>query len=110
MSKCAEIQKSWMVKTANAIDHNTWDPGPGPGAPGAGSGPQLPWSMAFVYAACFYTWVFNTWFLGRPEIVVLGESGGPSGPKNHSSIVVNGAGYFHHARILNLSAARHRRL
>ena len=27
-----------------------------------------------------YRWVFNTWFLGRPEIVVLGGLGGPGGP------------------------------
>ena len=30
------------------------------------------------------TWVFNTWFLGRPEIVDFWGLGGPGGPKNHS--------------------------
>ncbi len=31
-----------------------------------------------------YTWAFNTWFLGRPEIVDFWGQGGPGGPKNHS--------------------------
>ncbi len=29
-----------------------------------------------------YTWVFNTWFLGPPEIVDFGGLGDPGGPKN----------------------------
>jgi hypothetical protein len=31
-----------------------------------------------------YTWVFDTWFLGRPEVFNFEGLGGPGAPKNHS--------------------------
>ncbi len=44
---------------------------------------RTPWGLPGLQTPP-YAWVFNTWFLSRPEVVDFGGLGGPGGLQNHS--------------------------